>query len=245
MAIFCPKRLAIAKPTNELFKEARLSQGLDFDVLSRRTRVPKKYLMAMEEGAFQQLPEAKGYKLAYIREYAEALNLNPPLAAYQFAQEISADNEQTALPKKFIKISHLHSIASLTRNLAVALFVVSFLGYLAWQIRGILQPPRLSLYSPNEGYVTSDLHATVQGQTEKEVKLLINGKELMPNEGGGFETVVDLLNGVNTITISAIKKHGKTATVTRHVVVKNKAKNREKMTLKNDSHELDNQQEIW
>ena len=109
----------------------------------------------------------------------------------------------------------------LLKNTAVIIFILGFLGYLFWQINGILQPPKLLIYTPADGYVSSHLSTLVQGETEMEVKVTVNGKEIMANERGQFEAMVDLSNGVNAITISAMKKHGKTTTVTRHVVVKN------------------------
>jgi len=111
------------------------------------------------------------------------------------------------------------------RAVALMSLVIGFLGYLIFQINGILHPPKLVVYMPAEGYVSSRLIIAVQGETEKEVKLQVNGKEIIANEQGKFEAEVDLSNGVNTITISAIKKHGKTATVTRHVIVKAETKN--------------------
>jgi hypothetical protein len=55
----------------------------------------------------------------------------------------------------------------------------------------------------------------------------------MVNEQGHFETKVDLTTGLNTITILATKKHGKTTAITRHIVVKQNATaaNGEKMPI--------------
>ena len=102
-------------------------------------------------------------------------------------------------------------------------FLIGFVGYLLWQVNGILQPPKLFVFSPNEGSVSNKLTAIVQGETEKEVHLTVNGKEARPNDKGRFEIILDLSNGVNTITISATRKHGKMATVIRHVIVKSSA----------------------
>ena len=60
----------------------------------------------------------------------------------------------------------------------------------------------------------------IEGETEKETKLTVNGKDVMVNEAGRFSTEIDLNDGVNTIAVSVTKKHGKTTTITRHVVVR-------------------------
>ena len=92
--------------------------------------------------------------------------------------------------------------------------------YLGLQVNNILQPPKLNLYSPQNGYVSDEASVDVQGQTENGVKILINGTDVAVHEDGGFVEVVDLTPGLNTITVTAEKKHGKSVTEVRHVVLK-------------------------
>ena len=76
------------------------------------------------------------------------------------------------------------------------------------------------VYSPQNGYITNANPLVVRGETEPEVYISINGEEIVHYEAGQFETSIYLAPGVNTITISATKKHGKTTTETRHVILK-------------------------
>ncbi|TSC84293.1 MAG: hypothetical protein G01um101413_588 [Parcubacteria group bacterium Gr01-1014_13] len=220
MAVFCLKNLEPARRVGERLKKAREEQRLSLDDLSKKTRIPNKYLESIELGRFKELPQAKAHRLAYIREYAEALNLNPASFLYQFSQEADLVNEAQSHPRHAHKLWALNSLSNIFRKLAVAILLIGFLGYLSWQVSGILQPPKLAVFTPADGYISSKLVTLVQGETEKEVRLTVNGKDIMPNDKGKFEIPVDLSNGVNTITISAIKKHGKITTITRHVIVK-------------------------
>lgn len=220
MPVFCLKNLESAQRVGERLKKAREEQGLSLDDLNKKTRIPNKYLESIELGRFKELPQAKAHRLAYIREYAEALNLNPASFLYQFSQEADLNNEIPAHPRQARKLWALNSLSNIFRNVAVAILLLGFLGYLTWQVNGILQPPKLAVFTPADGYISSKLVTLVQGETEKEVRLTVNGKDIMPNDKGKFEIPVDLSNGVNTITISAIKKHGKITTITRHVIVK-------------------------
>jgi len=52
------------------------------------------------------------------------------------------------------------------------------------------------------------------------VTVSVNGKDVGTNEKGVFEAQIDLSVGVNTLTIEAKKKHGKTTQEVRHVVLK-------------------------
>ncbi len=220
MTVFCIKNLESQTRVGERLKKAREEQQLSLDDVCKKTRIPLKYLEVIELGRFKELPQAKAHRLAYIREYAEALDLNPASFLYQFSQESDLANYTTAHPRRALKLWSFNSLSNLFRSVAVAVLLIGFLGYLTWQVNGILQPPKLAVFTPADGYISNKLVALVQGETEKEVRLTVNGKDIMPNNNGRFEIPVDLSNGVNTITISAIKKHGKVTTITRHVIVK-------------------------
>ena len=122
-----------------------------------------------------------------------------------------------------LKFWAFNSLSRIFRNATIAILLAGFLGYLAWQVNGILQPPKLTVFTPADGLISNKPITLVQGETEKEARLTVNGKEAMLNDHGKFEIPMDLSNGVNTITISAIKKHGKVTTITRHVIVKSNA----------------------
>ena len=65
----------------------------------------------------------------------------------------------------------------------------------------------------------------------KECHLEANGQEIKVDENGKFNTTILLADGVNTLTLSTTKKHGKTTTLVRHVVVNDR--NAQKVTVKN------------
>lgn len=220
MAIFCLKKLEPLTRVGERFKKTREEQNFTLEDIAKKTRIPLKYLEAIETAQFGKLPQAKAHRLAYIREYAETLNLNPASILYQFSQESDLNNYTPIHPRQSIKLWPAKSLSNIFRQVAVGVLLVGFISYLIWQVTGILQSPKLYVFTPIDGYISNKLTAIVQGETEKEVKIMVNGKEAMQNEQGKFELPIDLSNGINTITISAIKKHGKTTSVIRHVIVK-------------------------
>lgn len=223
MSIFCVKNLEHQTSVSERLKKTREEQQLTLDDVFKKSRIPVKYLKAIESGNFKELPQAKAHRLAYIREYAEILNLNPASLLYQFAQESNLINYTTTHPRRALKLWTFSSLSHIFRNITIGIMLAGFLGYLSWQVNGILQPPKLSVFTPADGYISVKPTTLVQGETEREVRLTVNGKDVMPNDHGKFEIPMDLSNGVNTITISAIKKHGKVTTITRHIIVKSNA----------------------
>lgn len=224
MSLFCYKKLAKPIRLGEVFKKARQSQGLSLPSASRVTHIPEKYLEAIEEGNFQNLPKAKVYRLSYLREYAKILELQEKLLEKQFVKEGGLLGiEEKISPAKKIKKINICSLSIVVKNLALTACVILFFGYLFFQVKGILEPPTLDVFSPIEGSVLSEASINIQGETEKECLLTINGESVRIDETGKFDSKINLTSGVNTLVISATKKHGKTTTITRHLVVKNNA----------------------
>lgn len=220
MTVFCYKKATPTLRLSDKIKKTREEQGLALTQVAEISRVPLKYVVAIEDGTFNNLPKARAHRLAYVRELSEALKLPSDECLKQFENEAGFDNTASSHPHQDIKLFPFASISIIVRNLIMASMVIFFAGYLVWQVRGILEPPYLAVFSPSEGYIVNKPKALIEGETEKETKLTVNGKEIMVSEQGKFSTEIDLSAGVNTIEISATKKHGKTTSVTRHVVVK-------------------------
>ncbi len=220
MSIFCYKKIDAAIRLGDQLKQKRESLGLRLEQVADKTRIPLKYLEAIERNDYHVLPKAKAHRLAYIKEYASQVGLSPAVCASQLHCEDGLDDSPTIHPYQAIRLFPFASISIFVRNTLMAGSAALFAFYLIWQVKGVLEPPKLVLYSPQEGVVYDKPEATITGETQKETKLTVNGKEIVVNEQGKFEAKVGLSTGLNTITIEAIKKHGKTTTIVRHLVVK-------------------------
>jgi len=220
MAIFCHKKLNAPEFLGSTFKKKREEKNLTLDDLFSITHIDKKYLQAIEEGNYKLLPKTNVHRQAYIREYCQALDLNCEEFLSQFKEETKHEKISSTTNNDYQKY-YLTSITIFLRNILVFIVILAFFTYFGFQIKGILNPPKLNVLSPFEGQVVESMTVMVQGEAEKESQLTVNGKEIMLNEKGQFESSIDLAEGLNTIVISATKKHGKTTAVIRHVITKN------------------------
>lgn len=218
MAIFCAKKIEPPVRVCLRLKQTREALGLSIEQVAEKTHIAAKYIIAIDNCDFHKLPQAKAYRIAYIRSYAQALGLDENVIIYQFTHDLGLEDVKNIHPHRHIKFFSFNSTYVIARNLLIAVFIILFASYLIWQVKGIMNPPKLEVYTPLEGYVTNGYQITVQGETEKECHLTINGQEIMANENGQFSTVIDLIKGLNTITIASTKKHGQTTTVTRNIV---------------------------
>jgi cytoskeletal protein RodZ len=68
-------------------KEARLLKGLSLDDLQEITKIQKRYLIGIEEGNFSSMP-GKFYVRAFIKQYAEAVGIEPEELFEEYKSEI-------------------------------------------------------------------------------------------------------------------------------------------------------------
>ncbi|MEH7356666.1 RodZ domain-containing protein [Neobacillus drentensis] len=83
-------------------KEARLAQGLSLDDLQTMTKIQKRYLVGIEEGNYSSMP-GNFYVRAFIKQYAEALNLNPDEIFETYKTEIPASYNDE-LPQQLSRV---------------------------------------------------------------------------------------------------------------------------------------------
>lgn len=208
-----PKRVCLR------LKELRLEKGTQLEEMTQKTKIDKKYLRALEECRFEDLPKAKIYQKNIVRCYVEALGIKPEPFLQQYLLEESKKEEKKH-PYAGIKNNPWHHLPVILRYSLLLSVAFILFGYLGWQVKNIIAPPSLVIYSPQDGYITKNDQLLVVGETEKEVAVTINGRTVGNSENGQFKETINLSPGVNTITIIAQKKHGKTTTETRNVVFK-------------------------
>ena len=90
-------------------KEARLAKGLSFDDVQTITKIQKRYLIGIEEGNYASMP-GNFYVRAFIKQYAEALDLNPDEIFETYKSEIPASyNEE--LPQQLSRVKTHKSLS--------------------------------------------------------------------------------------------------------------------------------------
>ncbi len=220
MSMFCVKKLSAPVKLHEQLRRAREGQHIEQTEVAFRTRIPLKYICAMDEGKYEKLPHAQVYRSVYMREYADVLGLNKERCLDQLEAELRYRFPETT-PRSFTK-KYLHNalLSRVFRRVIIFSGVFLLVVYLGWQVKGIMDPPRLSVLNPVDGAVQNSSVVSVEGTAESGNQLTVNGRAMMMNEKGEFNTAIDLSPGLNTIIVSVAKKHGKTTVVTRHVIVK-------------------------
>ncbi|WP_201262135.1 helix-turn-helix domain-containing protein [Lysinibacillus mangiferihumi] len=111
-------------------KEARLSKGYSLDDLQEITKIQKRYLVGIEEGNYSIMP-GSFYVRAFIKQYAEAVGLNPEEILETYKSElpgtpndqVSQSLTQTSTRRKVSK-SPSNKMMEAMPKVIVALFII-------------------------------------------------------------------------------------------------------------------------
>ena len=115
-------------------REARVRQGLDFPQIEAGTKIRGKYLRALEDEQFDQLP-AQTYVKGFLRTYADYLGLDGQLYVDEFNSRYVATEDdvpirvrRTAAPRRSRRIQSSVLVAAL-----VGIALVTALVIAAWK----------------------------------------------------------------------------------------------------------------
>ncbi|WP_179298814.1 helix-turn-helix domain-containing protein [Evansella halocellulosilytica] len=114
-------------------KAAREENGFSLEELQTRTKIQKRYLIAMEDGDFSRLP-GEFYARAFVKSYAEAVGLNPEVLFEEHKDELPQPKKEPAeLPTRVNRskpkvVKKKSKTATLVPTLIAVLFILLILG---------------------------------------------------------------------------------------------------------------------
>jgi len=223
MNLFSSKILQNKPAAVNVLKENRLKQDLSIATIARRLSISPKFIESLENAKYNRLP-GEIYIKNFIKKYSDLLQLDTAeiLANYETER---AGGFNKSIIKQFVPVCRIKSSALMLRKIIVASLVLFLIIYLGLEVGGIYKAPKLELSSPTEGQVILDSTLVVQGLTSPEMKVQINGMETVSDSAGKFSENVILNAGNNKIMVTAIKKHGRSQTIIRNVIYREKTEN--------------------
>ncbi|WP_339227776.1 helix-turn-helix domain-containing protein [Oceanobacillus sp. FSL K6-2867] len=158
-------------------KEARLASGLSLDSLQETTKIQKRYLVAIEEGNLHILP-GKFYARAFIKEYANAVGLNPNELLEEHKEEIPSteeENVQYTRMQRTRKENHTEKnsggIASLIPTIIVVLLIIGIVFVAWWFIRENMAGDSANpVEEPDDNVIITNPNDTGSGNDDAENK---------------------------------------------------------------------------
>ena len=202
-----------------MLQEARIAKGLTPQEIERAIKIREKYILAIEADNFGELP-SPSYAKGFIRNYAEYLGLSTESVMAFFRRQMTEVSKTSILPKGVsdpLNAPVFHLTPGRFIILIVSLLLLVFLFYLGRQYVLIGHAPPMTVTSPIHQQIVSAPRVVVEGKTDADTTVVINGVSTIVRDDGRFYDQVPLSPGVNTITISATSRFGKTTTIVREV----------------------------
>lgn len=202
-------------------RNERESRGLSRAEVAAKTKIPAAFVAQLEEQHPALIPQT-AYSTIYLKAYCaflgfdanEIVRVFKSIAAHPDRTETTQRHPTTSVPEW-----QLVAAPTLIRNVIVGLAVVSLLAYVTFQLFAIVSPPEITLTTPKNGTIIASHDISIEGATEREVDLRINGEPVFLDTAGRFKDVVTLEDGLNVITIVGKKKYGRPQTITRRIIV--------------------------
>lgn len=218
MAGFTKKQLDAPIRVCHRLQSLRESTGLTIEDLAYRTKLQAEYIEALETCKFDRLPHELVYQKLFLKRYLAGLDVDPTPYLAQFVNEEAAVPEQTIPKKPTTRSKWLKRPPTLVPLVGMVTAGMMFFAYLGMHVHSLYQPPSLKLTTPEDGMINQEGVTTIAGTTDPEVSVFINGQQVRSDETGSFETDIDLQPGVNTILVSAKKRHGSESNITKYVL---------------------------
>lgn len=110
-------------------KQAREEKGLSLEDLQTVTKIQKRYLIGIEEGNYSIMP-GQFYARAFIRQYSEAVGLDPELIFEEYQNDIPA-NDKDEIPQ-LSRVKTRKQVPTSSKNTKVFNFIPKVLMFLAF-----------------------------------------------------------------------------------------------------------------
>ncbi|GAA0332361.1 helix-turn-helix domain-containing protein [Bacillus carboniphilus] len=205
-------------------REAREAKGLSLEDLQEITKIQKRYLVGIEEGNYAPMP-GNFYVRAFIKQYAEAVGLEPEEIFHEYASEIPTSH-QDDLPEQLSRVqtrktgpvSH-SKVFDIIPKLLVGIFVIGAaigIWFLFQSIAGDDNPDSVSDQSGDETNFDEQVGINDEnpdaGKDDEEDPADEEPIEEEPEEEPAPEPVIESV-GVNGTTSSYVLKNAEQFTV--------------------------------
>lgn len=210
------------KTIGEILREEREYHHLSIADLAKRTRIRAEYLEALENNEFELLPAATFVK-GYIKTYGTVFGFDYQPLLGLLRRDFKESAKGQLVPREFIKPvlkkRQMWTPITTTMIVAAAVFLTLFT-YVGIQWYNLNRPPSLTLTQPTDNQEVA-AQVIVTGTTTPEAVVIVNNQPVALQPNGSFRTEIFLpREGINSVTVEAKDRRGKSSLIQRTVYVR-------------------------
>jgi cytoskeletal protein RodZ len=205
-----------APRVGDSLQAARERKGVDLYRAERDTKIRLRYLAALEDGAYEDLPAAV-YTKGFLRNYAIYLGIDPDEIIERWRDEMESlrSVERIAVAPPPMPIAAPGRRLTITPGMLVAglvaLVVLAFIGYLGVQLLRYVETTPVAITTPPTAFVNVAANTesyTIEGTAGPGARITVRGPgeaiyNKNANEEGDWSIEVLLSPGRNEFTVTA------------------------------------------
>src|SRR3990167_7489717 len=194
----------------EVLKKLMKSKGVGSGRLSSLTDVPSRFIDALLEGNFDQLP-SQPYIRGYLFKISTALGAENDYLWQIFRSSVEAlsSGEHDRLPSNRFALQKMSKSTMIWILSGIVVFLLISLNF-----NRILGRPSIEVVVPD---TTEESVVTVTGTINPDDRLTLNGEIIYTNDIGSFEKQVQLDPGLNTLEFKAKRYLGRETKLVKQV----------------------------
>lgn len=234
MSEFRRQPMRQARTIADELRSSRSMKGLGLGEIAEELRIPKKYLLALENGRYNDLPSPV-YIKNYLQRYAKRLGVRWEAIEERYKQEISVYHQpdlplrnENVLPESAKRQRRKKGTgAAHERPLVVGrwvglglilLVLVTIAMYFLWGLARLSTPPELVILQPAEDVIVSERSIEILGRTTPESIVEINGQAVSLETDGEFREEIFLHEGLNEIIVTTRSRRSSERVEVRNIL---------------------------
>lgn len=186
---------------SNLLRNSRLDKELDYLEISKKLKIPAKYIIAIEAEDIKNFP-SEPYCSLIVKDYANYLGLNGEEILSLFRRDF---DRKVASAKQFT--TNRGITPQLTFGLGVFVAIVGFVIYLVFEYLKFNRPPFLNVTWP----VNPETFVEIKGQTDPEATVRINQDLVIVKIDGTFSKKISISSPETKIIVESKSQSGKTS----------------------------------
>ena len=192
----------------QLLRMRRNKLRISIEQASEDTKIQKKYLQMIEEDRYDEF-DSEIFLKGFLKSYSRYLGLKPDkiIAIYRRTTPQTKKENTISESKGPKPVSNRRISPKAVAEIILASFVVVVAIYFGYQLYNFQRVPELNIITPENNITTTDEQIDIEGETEENTIVTINDVSTELDEENKFADKIALNEGINTITIRAIRKN--------------------------------------
>lgn len=182
------------KRASTILESARLDRELDFTEISKKTKIPLKYLIAFENESTKDFP-AEPYCSLMVKDYADFLGLNGEELLCLFRRDYDRRPQNTTRRRFWFSLT-----PQFTFTAFISLLGLVFASYLISEYLKFNRPPLLKVNWPQN---FSENSVEISGVTDPESTVKINNSLVIVDLNGNFRKNLEISTSEAKVVVEA------------------------------------------